>query len=91
MLIENGHVTHFTFAVTDQNKDQSSTCCSTGSKVVVVPFDGVAFDREKSAAMARTPALVVVAAAEAAEDRMGAPVALAAVQAAAAWMRVLGR
>ena len=40
--------------------------------------------------MARTPALVVVAAAEAAEDRMGAPVALAAVQAAAAWMRVLG-
>jgi MYXO-CTERM domain-containing protein len=46
VVMENGHVTHFTFAVTDVNKDQGSNCCSTGSKVIVVPFDGVAFDAD---------------------------------------------
>ena len=48
VYMENGHVTYFTFAVTDQNKDQSSNCCSTGSKVIVVPFDGEAFDADNA-------------------------------------------
>ncbi len=48
VYMENGHVTYFTFAVTDQNKDQSSNCCSTGSKVIVVPFDGAAFDADNA-------------------------------------------
>jgi hypothetical protein len=46
VVMEDGHVTHFTFAVTDVNKDQGSNCCSTGSKVIVVPFDGVSFDAD---------------------------------------------
>jgi MYXO-CTERM domain-containing protein len=46
VVMENGHVTHFTFAVTDVNKDEGSNCCSTGSKIFVVPFDGVAFDAD---------------------------------------------
>jgi hypothetical protein len=46
VVMENGHVTHFTFAVTDKNKDTGDNCCMTGSKVIVVPFDGVAFDAD---------------------------------------------
>jgi hypothetical protein len=44
VLIENGHVTHFTFAVTDVPKSQEGGNDTHGSKIVVVPFDGVAFD-----------------------------------------------
>jgi len=40
---QNGHVTHFTFAVTDVDKNTSAVN-SGGSKVLVVPFDGVRFD-----------------------------------------------
>jgi MYXO-CTERM domain-containing protein len=40
---ENGHVTHFTFAVTDVDKN-SSAINSGGSKILVVPFNGVQFD-----------------------------------------------
>ncbi|HEY8925901.1 MAG TPA: hypothetical protein VIU64_16055 [Polyangia bacterium] len=40
---ENGHVTHFTFAVTDVDKNTSAVNMG-GSKVLVVPFDGVQFD-----------------------------------------------
>ena len=40
---ENGHVTHFTFAVTDVDKN-SSAVTTGGSKILVVPFDGVKFD-----------------------------------------------
>ncbi|HVZ88609.1 MAG TPA: hypothetical protein VHG72_16680 [Polyangia bacterium] len=40
---ENGHVTHFTFAVTDTNKNASGVSAG-GSKVLVVPFNGVQFD-----------------------------------------------
>src|SRR4029079_14572931 len=40
---ENGHVTHFTFAVTDVDKN-SSAVNSGGSKILVVPFDGAQFD-----------------------------------------------
>jgi hypothetical protein len=40
---ENGHVTHFTFAVTDVDKNGSGVN-NGGSKILVVPFDGVQFD-----------------------------------------------
>lgn len=40
---ENGHVTHFTFAVTDVDKNTSAVNMG-GSKVLVVPFNGVQFD-----------------------------------------------
>src|SRR6266498_2240166 len=40
---ESGHVTHFTFAVTDTDKN-SSAVNSGGSKILVVPFDGAQFD-----------------------------------------------
>jgi hypothetical protein len=40
---ENGHVTHFTFAVTDVDKNAPGVS-NGGSKILVVPFDGVQFD-----------------------------------------------
>jgi hypothetical protein len=40
---EKGHVTHFTFAVTDVDKNTSAVNMG-GSKILVVPFDGVQFD-----------------------------------------------
>ena len=40
---ENGHVTYFTFAVTDTDKNTSAVN-NGGSKILVVPFDGVQFD-----------------------------------------------
>jgi hypothetical protein len=47
VLVENGHVTHVTFAVSDVNKDnQISAGTDHGSKVIVVPFDGVTFDSD---------------------------------------------
>ncbi|MBV9945964.1 MAG: hypothetical protein JOZ69_03860, partial [Myxococcales bacterium] len=44
VYLENGHVTHFTFAVTDINKD--GTPKPSASKVIVVPFDGIGFDAD---------------------------------------------
>ena len=44
VLIENGHVTHFTFAVVDVPKSQELGNDTHGSKVIVVPFDGASFD-----------------------------------------------
>jgi len=46
VLIENGHVTHFTFAVLDVPKNQEKGNDTHGSKVIVVPFDGEALDRD---------------------------------------------
>jgi hypothetical protein len=46
VFLENGHVTCFTFAVLDVPKDQERGNDNHGSKVIVVPFDGVAFDRD---------------------------------------------
>jgi hypothetical protein len=47
VLIENGHVTHVTWAVSDVDKnDQIPAGSDHGSKVIVVPFDGVLFDYE---------------------------------------------
>jgi hypothetical protein len=40
---ENGHVTHFTFAVTDVDKNTSAVNTG-GSKILVLPFNGVQFD-----------------------------------------------
>ena len=40
---DNGHVTHFTFAVTDVDKN-SAAVNTGGSKILVVPFNGVQFD-----------------------------------------------
>ncbi|MCX6997440.1 MAG: glycoside hydrolase family protein [Kiritimatiellaeota bacterium] len=46
VLLENGHVTHFTFAVVDVPKDRECGNDAHGSKIIVVPFDGAAMDRD---------------------------------------------
>ncbi len=46
VFLENGHVTHFTFAVLDVPKDDEKGNDTHGSKVIVVPFDGAALDRD---------------------------------------------
>jgi hypothetical protein len=47
VLVENGHVTHLTFAVSDVDKNnQISAGTDHGSKVIVVPFDGLGFDSD---------------------------------------------
>jgi len=43
VVVENGHPTHFTFAVTDVNKNVTGISQG-GSKILVVPFNGVQFD-----------------------------------------------
>jgi hypothetical protein len=48
VLLQNGHVTHFTFAVIDVPKDQERGNDIHGSKVIVVPFDGAGLDRDLS-------------------------------------------
>ena len=44
VFIENGHVTHWTFSVIDSEKENDLGNDDHNSKVIVVPFDGVAFD-----------------------------------------------
>ena len=45
--LENGLITHVTFAVSDVDKNnQISAGTNHGSKVIVVPFDGVTFDKD---------------------------------------------
>jgi hypothetical protein len=44
VVLENGHVTHFTFAVIDVEKEKDLGNDGHGSKVIVVPFDGAAMD-----------------------------------------------
>ena len=44
VLIEDGHVTHFTFAALDVAKWDDLESDDHGSKVLVVPFDGKCFD-----------------------------------------------
>ena len=47
VVLENGHPTHITWAVADVDKDNQIPAGSNhGSKVIVVPFDGVAFDAD---------------------------------------------
>jgi hypothetical protein len=53
VLIQNGHVTHFTFAVLDVPKDDDKGNDGHGSKVIVVPFDGAAMDRDLAETVGR--------------------------------------
>ncbi len=46
VLIEDGHVTHFTFAAIDVEKEQDLGNDNHGSKIIVVPFDGALFDAD---------------------------------------------
>jgi MYXO-CTERM domain-containing protein len=47
VIMDNGHITHMTFAVSDVDKNNQIPAGSNhGSKVVVLAFDGVAFDAE---------------------------------------------
>jgi hypothetical protein len=47
VVLENGHPTHITWAVADVDKDNQIPAGSNhGSKVIVVPFDGVTFDAD---------------------------------------------
>ena len=46
VYLENGHVACFTFAVIDVPKAQDRGNDGHGSKVIVVPFDGAALDRD---------------------------------------------
>ncbi|MGJ8744013.1 hypothetical protein [Polaribacter sp.] len=43
--VENGHPTHFLFSVIDVNKGKDRPKDNRGSKIVIVPFDGKAFDK----------------------------------------------
>lgn len=56
VFIENGHVTHFTFAVIDIPKEQNTGNDRHGSKVIVVPFDGAALDRDLGEAVTQEKA-----------------------------------
>lgn len=58
VLIEDGHVTHFSFSVLDAPKDNDRRDDAHGSKVIVVPFDGEALDRDLQA-HAATPSRAV--------------------------------
>jgi hypothetical protein len=49
VLLQNGHVTHFTFAVIDVPKDHEKGNDGHGSKIIVVPFDGQSLDRDLTA------------------------------------------
>ncbi|MDZ8117039.1 hypothetical protein [Pontiella agarivorans] len=46
---QTGHVTHFIFSVIDVKKGQDRANDNHASKIVVVPFDGEAFDRDMQA------------------------------------------
>ena len=46
VVIENGHVVAMTFAVVDTPKETQTGNNGHGSKVIVVPFDGAAMDRD---------------------------------------------
>ncbi len=47
VVLQDGHPTHITWAVSDVNKDNEIPGGSNhGSKIIVVPFDGVAFDTD---------------------------------------------
>jgi hypothetical protein len=51
VLLKDGHVTHFTFAAIDIPKEQNKGDDHHGSKVIVVPFDGAAMDRDLAEAV----------------------------------------
>jgi hypothetical protein len=55
VLIEKGHVTAVTLAVIDVAKDQENGNDTHGSKVIVIPFDGAAMDKDLKRAYAASP------------------------------------
>ena len=56
VYIENGHVAAVTLAVIDVPKDEDRGNDNHGSKVIVIPFDGAALDRDlQSASKATSP------------------------------------
>jgi hypothetical protein len=46
VLLENGHVVAMTFAVLDVPKEEEKGNDNHGSKIIVLPFDGAALDRD---------------------------------------------
>jgi hypothetical protein len=50
VYIENGHVTAMTLAVIDVEKEQEKGNDGHGSKVIVIPCDGAALDRDLQSA-----------------------------------------
>jgi hypothetical protein len=56
VYLENGHVAYFTFAVLDVPKEQELPNDNHGSKVIVVPFAGVAFDKDMQASVGKSSA-----------------------------------
>ena len=46
VYLENGHVVAMTFAVINVEKELDKPNDQNGSKIIVVPFDGEAFDRD---------------------------------------------
>jgi hypothetical protein len=50
VYIENGHVAAMTLAVIDVEKEQDQGNDGHGSKVIVIPFDGAALDRDLQSA-----------------------------------------
>jgi hypothetical protein len=46
VVLQNGHVTAFSFAVIDVDKTLDLANDTHGSKIIVVPFDGVTFDHD---------------------------------------------
>jgi hypothetical protein len=56
VYIENGHVAAFTLAVIDVPKNEELGNDNHGSKVIVIPFDGAALDRDLQGAPAAAPA-----------------------------------
>jgi hypothetical protein len=58
VYIEDGHVTYFTLAVIDVPKREDTGNDNHGSKVIVIPFDGAAMDRDlQNAPPATRPAI----------------------------------
>lgn len=56
VFIQDGHITHFTFAVIDSEKENDKGNDDHNSKVIIVPFDGAAFDGVSSAETANQSA-----------------------------------
>ena len=53
VLVENGHVTALTLAVIDNAKELQHGSNGHGSKIVVIPFDGAALDRDLQSALSK--------------------------------------
>lgn len=53
VIVKDGHVTHFILSVIDVPKEEEKGNDRHGSKVVIVPFDGEAFDRDMADSVKR--------------------------------------